>query len=215
MFLSLADFEELVLTRPGDQLVADYILKGPPYVFRKDAVALDVLRSHLAGRLSISKSSILVIGSAKTGFSLNPQNYPRPFGDTSDIDVVVIDEALFDQAWGTLLKWNYPRRIVPLGRVDGTWASMRRKDVYWGWFTPHTIQFEGISSPEVLHPLRDLSTRWFDAFRSLAEYTHHPELARRDVSGRLYRSLNHVALYHEEGLRLLRLSVQRRRGSGE
>jgi hypothetical protein len=74
------------------------------------------------------------------------------------------------------------------------------EDVYWGWFRPDQIKYEGLLFPEVLKPMRDISTSWFDAFRSLSTY---PEFATRNISGRLYRTWDHARLYHVEGLRQL------------
>jgi hypothetical protein len=211
MFIDAREFEDLIFSNPLAQLVEEHILQGAPYVFRGDVDALHLLRSHLVTELGVRPENVLVVGSARTGFSLNPANYPRPFSGESDIDVAVVDQFIFDEAWHTLLKWNYPRRLVKLGKPDGEWAYQRRKDVYWGWFTPNEIRFEGLSFPEVLEPIRDLSTKWFNAFNAFSQYADHPEIARRNVNGRLYRSQAHLFQYHEEGLRLVKQGLERRR----
>jgi hypothetical protein len=120
----------------------------------------------------------------------------------------VVDERLFDTVWHTLLQWHYPRRLT-LPREDWGWAKARRKDLYWGWFVPSQIRFNGLSLPAALKPLRDCSTLWFNTFRSL---TNYPEFAKRDVNGRLYRTWEHVRLYHAEGLRQVREIVLAQRG---
>lgn len=158
------------------------------------------LRQHISSALQTDPQSILVVGSAKLGFSLNPDSFPRPFTATSDVDVAVIDEALFDQIWTALLKWNYPRRYALMG-VDLRWVRDRVNDLYWGWFRPHRLRFEGLLFPEELRPIRDISTSWAGAFRGLARLR---EFATRNVSGRLYRTRRHALLYHAEGLRQIR-----------
>lgn len=197
----------MLLSDEFSDIMQEHLFEGLPFVFRDTPQTLGVLKSHLAAELGVDASNIVVVGSARLGFSLNPDKFPRQFSDTSDIDIVIVDKGLFDKVWTTLLRWNYPRRLVKLGKADGDWVYQRRKDIYWGWFTPDRIRFEGISYPDALQPLRDLSTRWFNAFHSLSQYSDHAELARREASGRLYRTWSHASLYHEEGLRVLRSTL--------
>jgi hypothetical protein len=123
---------------------------------------------------------------------------------------MIVNQRLFDMIWTTMLRWHYPRRVDRLPNVDWAWVRERRHDLYWGWFRPDRIRYDGLSFSPVLYPLRDLSTQWFNAFRSLSRY---PELADRDVSGRLYRTWEHAHLYHGDGLRQIRDLLQNQRGN--
>lgn len=197
---SVDEFKEILLRIPLQEVVKTYIFQGTPYVFRNSPRLSRVLRDHLCSQLDLSEQNIIVVGSAKIGFSLSPDNFPRRFSDHSDIDILVVDQDLFDKVWETMIKWNYPKRFRLEG-ADWNWAKKRREELFWGWFAPDKIRFEGLSLPEVLKPLRDISTSWFNAFRSLGQYN---EFAARDVSGRLYRSWRHALLYQSEGLRLIK-----------
>ena len=197
-------FRELLKTAPPDTIVDDLLFHGTPYVFRHRPTGLTLLRESLSSSLNVQPDNVVVVGSAKLGFSLSPVTFPRRFSPTSDIDVVVVDEALFDLAWDAVLKWNYPRRNR-LSNEEWRWARNRHDDLFWGWLLPHYIRFEGLTFPQALMPLRDLRARWLSAFRSLAG---DPELARRQVSGRLYRTWNHARLYHVHSLRRLLDSLQ-------
>lgn len=205
---SVEEFTDALLRRPLAEIVRAYIFQGVPYVFRDHPEAMTLLARHLQAALPITEQNITVVGSAKIGFSLSPHNFPRSFSDESDIDVLIVDERLFDQVWATILKWHYPRRVSLLGNTDGRWARERRKDLYWGWFVPDKIRFDGLSFPHVLKPVRDVSTQWFNAFRSLSRYS---EFASREVSGRLYRTWEHAFLYHEDGLQQIREIVRTRK----
>jgi hypothetical protein len=204
-YLSVDEFKYAVLNTSLDLIVQQHIVEGVPYAFRDTPEAGDLLTKHLCKAMGFSEHNVVIVGSAKVGYSLNPDNFPRGFSDSSDIDVVVVSPELFDRVWMTLLSWHYPRRLVDLGRVEGDWARLRRKDIYWGWLVPDEIRYEGLSFPDVLKPLRDISTKWFNTFQSLSLY---PEFAARKVSGRLYRTWDHVLRYHMEGLRLLRERIQ-------
>jgi hypothetical protein len=87
---------------------------------------------------------------------------------------------------------------INLPRGDWAWATARRKELYWGWFVPNQVRFNGLSLPAALKPIRDCSTLWFNTFQALTKY---PDFSKRDVNGRLYRTWDHVRLYHAEGLR--------------
>jgi hypothetical protein len=197
-YLSIDEFKRIVLSTPLSTVVQEHIFQGMPYVFREKPEALNLLTRHLSTAMHLSEQSIVVVGSAKIGFSLNPDNFPRRFSDVSDIDVIVVNEDLFDRVWMTLLRWHYPRRLLKLGRAENEWVRDRRKDIYWGWLVPTQIRYEGLSFPGILKPLRDISAQWFNAFQGLSL---HPEFATRSVSGRLYRTWDHALRYHEEGLR--------------
>jgi hypothetical protein len=204
------EFRSLLLSDPPNlgRVVRDYVFQGVPYVFRERPENMQTLRRHLRDKLNIAEENIVVAGSAQIGFSLAPDTFAVPFSRTSDIDVVVVDERIFDRMWITMLRWHYPRRVVGLEGPDLPWVGERRKDLYWGWFVPDRIRYEGLSYPDDLRPLRDLKTQWFNAFQSLGR---EPALARRRVSGRLYRSWDHAQLYHVDGLRQIRAALRQGR----
>jgi hypothetical protein len=216
---SADDFRGLLSVSPFIDLVEEFVFDGTPYdgipfVFKDDVDALHTLRSHLSENLELAghrpaANDIIVVGSAKIGFSLGPDTFARSFSDSSDIDVVVIDHMLYDAVWSTVLRWHYPRRRRGLAGVDQSWADHRKTEFYWGWLQPHRLTFDGLSLPDTLTPLRDLRTRWFDAFQTLSRY---PAFARRDISGRLYRTRLHATLYHADGLRIIADSL---RSSGQ
>jgi hypothetical protein len=200
-FLQVNEFRELLRVQPLDDILDQYIFAGVPYVFRARPGNADTLYSHLSRELTVEARNIRIVGSAKMGFSLSPDNFPRRFNRSSDIDVIVVDERLFDRVWTTLLEWHYPRRTKGLSAADTDWARHRRREIYWGWFSPEQIKFDGLSLPDVLKPVRDISTAWFNAFRTLS---HFPEFTSRDVSGRLYRTWQHARMYHRDGLKQVR-----------
>ena len=203
-------FLERLQARPDDQLetfVGAELLDGVPHIFHGNPHELRAFRAHIANALAARDADIHVVGSARLGFSLNPNHYFRPLLATSDVDVVVIHPGLFDFAWYSLLNWHYHI----LGKnIDGDtkWATKRRREVWKGWFEPHHWNLAhpsgvALSLPDALKPVRDFATTWFTTFTSLGRY-RHSEIATRQVSARLYRSAAHVKLYHANGLRVLR-----------
>jgi hypothetical protein len=200
-YLTVDQFKEALAESPLAAVVQQHVFRGLPYVFRDEPASNNLLIGHLCGELSVLEQNVVVVGSAKIGFSMNPDSFPREFSDTSDIDVIVVSDVLFDRVWMTLLEWQYPRRGINLGRIEDEWARFRRKEIYWGWLVPNEIRYEGLSFPDTLKPLRNISAKWFNTFQGLSLY---PEFARRQVSGRLYRTWEHALRYHTDGLRRIR-----------
>ncbi|MFH1370110.1 MAG: hypothetical protein ABII09_02325 [Planctomycetota bacterium] len=200
-YLTAEQFKETLANNSLAAIAQHHVFQGLPYVFRDEPASNDLLVGNLCDALDVYEQNVIVIGSAKVGFSLNPNNFPRKFSETSDIDVIVISEELFDKVWMILLEWQYPRRLLNLGGLEGRWAATRRKDIYWGYMVPDEISYQGLSFPEALKPLRDVSAQWFNTFQSLSL---HPEFASRTISGRLYRTWDHALRYHTDGLRQIR-----------
>jgi hypothetical protein len=207
-----SEFIDLLRARPLCDLVRDYLFTGIPYVFRRAPQAYDVLRGHLSSSLGIAKDRILVVGSARTGFSLDPNNFPRRFGSASDIDVIVIDDGQFDAIWQSLLKWHYPRKEDFLPQPEHHWLCKRKDDIFFGWMCPDKFNYKGFQFPSELKTVRDISNRWFGSFHSFGFELRYPDLARREVRGRLYRTMEHAMLYHVQGL--IRLKARLTVGSG-
>jgi hypothetical protein len=199
-YLSTNEFEALVRTARLPDIVREHILTGHPYVFRQRPADYALMRGHLSERLRVAERNIQIVGSARTGFSVAPNGFPRRFRATSDVDVVVVSEELFDHIWLTLLSWHYPRRYR-LPQPDHGWGRSRQDDLYWGWFTLDRLTDFGLSFRGALSPIRDLAAIWFDAFGSLST---HPSLASLAINGRLYRTWEHALAYHVDGLTKLR-----------
>jgi len=197
---TIETFKAELLSEAPEDLVRRYVFAGTPYAFRNTPDDLRALRTHLCDELPLTPENVIVVGSAQTGFSLSPEKFPRQFHSGSDIDVLVVDPSLFDKVWVTILEWHYPRRGLRLPQLDWDWKQKRTTELYWGWFVPSEIAFEGLTLPQVIKPLRDISTKWFNAFRSLG---HLAQFASRDVKARLYRSWEHAMLYHVAGLKTI------------
>lgn len=203
-FPTVDEFKEALFSNPPEGVVRDYLFTGVPYAFSEQPELMDLLRSHICDLLPVKQDNIIVVGSGKIGFSLNPDNFFRKFSDVSDIDVIVVDERLFDQIWFALIKWHYPKRLANRHDPDRSWMHYRKDEIFWGGLKLEALQYEGLSFPDALKPIRNLATQWFNTFQSFSQY---PEFVRRTVTGRLYRTWEHAMFYHVEGLRQVKESI--------
>jgi hypothetical protein len=173
-----------------------------PYVFQPQPAAWDTFRDELGLGLDVSRADIRVVGSARFGFSMRPGRNLKSFGDTSDIDVVIINATLFDRLWLALLDAAYPR--PPITEKLGGWLKTRRNELYTGWLTPLEIRLDITIFGLKAKPVLDFKTLWFNA---LKQASRHPPRRHEDITGRLYRTWQHAELYHLHSLAALRKTL--------
>ncbi|MBQ6265374.1 MAG: hypothetical protein IJK60_08005 [Clostridia bacterium] len=69
---------------------------------------MDFFKEIVSTKLNISFHSLQIVGSAKTGYSLSPSKLLRPFHDeapgkpSSDIDIAIVSERLYQLFWDKL-----------------------------------------------------------------------------------------------------------------
>jgi hypothetical protein len=61
----------------------------------------------MAPRLGVDPKEISIIGSARIGQSLSPDNQGRPFVDSSDLDFMAVSGSLFKEFVDDFNKWTY------------------------------------------------------------------------------------------------------------
>lgn len=198
--LSAGEFKELLLTRSLEELTQTHVFGGLPYYFRAKPGDYDLMRDLLAKGLGLSAERFTVVGSGKTGFSLDPKNPFIPCHPKSDIDVVIVDAEMFDKFWFSLLAWGYPLQ----GRMsthDKDWWFAHKNALCLGYEYPGLRIPRSPALPQLVQPIRDLYGLWKTAFLSLGRY--NPFLGVT-IDGRLYRTWNHAMAYHVDGLRRIR-----------
>lgn len=187
------EFVHLLRTKPPNELVHEQVFGGTPFVFRDTPADYDALRDHLGAQMNIPRENLTIIGSGKIGFSLAPDRFGVPFGEHSDVDVLVVSEALFDSIWLDLLR--LPRSyFARLSRRNKTQIHNHVEQIYWGRMWPNDLV-----------RVSRAAGAWVGAFRSLSR---NPRLARYETSGRLYRTWDHAEVYHVDRLTQLAEVVQ-------
>lgn len=90
-------FEKDLSVLSSIQIVRKHIISGECCILSQPKY-FD-LRSEVADHFGLHPNEILVVGSAKLGFSVVPHKLYRPFCDESDIDVAIVSSTLFDKIW--------------------------------------------------------------------------------------------------------------------
>lgn len=141
------------------------------------------LRSEVADYFGLHSNEVLVVGSAKLGFSVAPFNRYREFCDESDIDVAIISSTLFDQIWQDVFNYRY----------EGSFWPEYNRFVHYlfrGWIRPDMLP------PSPMFRLRE---RWWNFFQSVTRSGRYGDYK---IRGGLYRSYFFLENYQK-------ISIQR------
>lgn len=191
----LARFKADLQSLSSAEMFARYILPetcmGP--------VDLDerALRARIATHFNVGMENVLIVGSAKLGFTLRhkkardeeDEDRPAfsPFSDNSDIDVAIVSDALFDGIWKRCFEFWHSSGYAA---ATGYWPRGKhfRDYIFRGWMRPDHLPSEGGFT---------YRSEWFDFFRAL---TSDRAAGDYKISAGLYReayfleSYQHIAI---------------------
>jgi hypothetical protein len=181
-----------VLSSNLDEIVARALFEGVPIIFNGDSELYRKWRTDLANLLVVDPCEVVIVGSAAVGVSLSPYKNFKPFGASSDVDVAIISEKFFSEAWYSLRKIDFALiRITPAQRAAIQEHQMNY--VYWGCV-----------ATDKLLPILPFSISWLTARTKMSE---HAGTFGRDINFRIYRDFGALRGYHRLGLRRLRASL--------
>lgn len=160
-----------------------YLLDRSTIPFAFDVSSHNAFRQDAATRLSVLTDDLVVVGSARLGFSTSPFHLGRAFGTSSDIDLVVVSADLFDLAWDHIAM-VYPC-IGYSSSVRAAYDKHRQTGAVRGWIYPDA--FPG---------LVPFQPSWFDGLQRLTMTSP----GRRTVKARLYRTWRHALHYYRWSL---------------
>lgn len=201
------EFKNILLNNSLDETTNQYVFEGTPIIFKDNLAEYNLIIDTVSENLQISNlnDNFFVVGSAKYGFSLNPRKKFNDFNDDSDIDLVIINDLLFDKIWFNSLDWFkfQTKGNKKLHPKQWAWFIRYSKNIFQGWVIPdnmiyHSEYYGVLDIPfHLSNDLLPISQKWFFTFANLALI---PMLSKRSVKGRLYRTKEHVYKYHYYGL---------------
>lgn len=111
------------------------------------------LKTEVARNFGIHPNEVVIVGSAKLGFSIAPEKRFRIFNDSSDIDIALASEHLFDEIWQEAFDYSVS--------AGSTWTNAPRfaKYLFRGWLRPDMLPADAD-----FHR----SAEWFEFFRQLS-----------------------------------------------
>lgn len=119
------------------------------------------LRQRVCDRFEVPLADVVIVGSAKIGFTLtNKKGRPAysAFRPESDVDVAIISDAIFDRAWKECLQYWHGSGYQ---EAVGYWAERGkqfRSYHFRGWMRPDKLPSGGTLT---------YANEWFDFFRQM------------------------------------------------
>lgn len=165
--------------------VNKYFFHGTPYIFRDRESEYFEFRNKIANNFGIGFHEVFIVGSAKFGFSYLKKTI---FDYESDIDVVIVNERLFEDYYGKICDYQYQldRMHKSISLPETITYSEFLKYLVKGWMRPDKLP----SSFKV-----DLLKReWFDFFNSISY--NKSEVGNYKVAGALYKNYNYLEKYY-------------------
>jgi hypothetical protein len=176
-YLTKDDLLSMLKERRQLEVVNDHLISGIPYVFRNSPRAHQEFTETLASQLQTPDADICIIGSARTGFSLDPDKFGTPFSIASDVDTIVVNSAMFDKAWSEL--YGLGIRLYSLStRVQSAYHRHRTNNLFYGFI-----------QPDALPGIVGIAAYWFRTLQGLGRIR---EIADHEVNARLYRTWEHA-----------------------
>jgi hypothetical protein len=165
------DFNDL--DQDVEYFVTARLFEGTPAIWPKN-IEYVRWRHEIAKRLNVDPMGIQLVGSARLGYSLSPGKKFKRFDGDSDLDIAVVSDEIFDQAWLEL------RRLI---------KSRRELDSQKRYL--HKLVFEECIALDIVLPHLSFGDQWSYIRDEIAELLGEG-LDNREINYRLYR--NHRAL---------------------
>lgn len=134
------------------------------------------LKDEISSHFGVHPNEIILVGSAKVGFSLAPDKRYREFCDSSDLDVAIISTTLFDRVWHSVVDYKNSRQYWP------------KKNEFKHHF------FDGWIRPDKLPPSHKFSfaNDWWEYFTSLS---NSQQFGMQSINAGLYREMSFLDKY--------------------
>lgn len=114
------------------QMIRKYILNGDCYALNGDQHFR--LKEEICEHFEVDFNNVILVGSAKLGFSIKAEKRFQSFGDDSDIDVAVVSAELFQKVWKEAYLYKISGAYWPKSASFFRYLSE-------GWIRPDKLPF--------------------------------------------------------------------------
>lgn len=136
------------------------------------------LRIEVAREFKIHPNDVLVVGSAKLGFSIAPKKRYNFFHNESDIDIAIVSEKLFGKIWLDVLEFKKQKTFW-----DNKKFEEFKNFLFHGWIRPDKLPQSN---------LFELSKKWWDFF---LKKTSSNSYGPYKIRGALYKNWEFLENY--------------------
>lgn len=93
------------------------------HAFKVKPLIYEQITQYISDKFTVKKNQIILLGSAKTGFAIDPTNYGRKFSENSDLDFAIIDSNLFESCCNDFRLWKT--------KTENNQYEEKLKNKYW------------------------------------------------------------------------------------
>ncbi|MGE7848187.1 hypothetical protein [Bacillus cereus] len=197
---SLTGEEKLAcLNQPLDDLYKEmYVKDVEPYIFKDSEKVSDEYFEFLymfSKLLDVSPHNIMIAGSARTGFSLNPNpqkgRFLKDFTEESDIDLVVVSPDLFHSFWKEFTIASY--KVGELKNVQHLGKKLTKGFIDLYHFTDSN----------------EVNKQWEKKTGRFQRELQKKFTLSQDINYRIFNDWQSVELYYKNGIEEAKTLVQK------
>ncbi len=156
--------------------------------------AVDDFKMIVSEAMSIGFSSVVMVGSAKTGYSLSPKKFLKQFVDEgekkSDIDIAIISPYLFEHFW-KLFRQSY---------------DVTKERLYQ--YISRAI-YRGYISDQDIKNIEECRKEWIELSRKSTQQLQIKLYFKHAIHYRIYRDWKDMEEYHIQAIERLKGEVER------
>lgn len=191
--MTLENFHQYILESDSSQkqllFVQKFIFHGVPHIFEGRENDYFEFRNRIANKFGVGFHEVFIVGSAKLGFSYHKGTV---FNYDSDIDVVIVNERLFEEFYFKITDYQYQLdrqyETVDLRELK-TYTHFLRYLVK-GWMRPDKLPTS--------FQVNLLKTEWFDFFESISY--GNSEVGNYKVSAGLFKNYEYLEKYYKRSV---------------
>ncbi len=165
------------------------LVHGTPIVFNGNEGSYFSFRNRIAQKFQVQYQEVFIVGSSKLGFSYQKNT---EFSLESDIDVVIVNESLFDKYHQAIADYQYELDKFIQTRTVG---EMQKYEKFLKYFIKGWMRPDYIPDSFDIELLRD---EWFQFFKSISN--NKSEVGNYKVTGGLFKSMQYFEKYHLQSI---------------
>lgn len=110
--MDIEKIKQEISVKSAEEIYNEYIISGEVWIFKSifDSewyTKYDEFKKYISKKLNVHYNNIGIAGSAKMGFSLNPEKNFKAFDENSDVDIIIVSRKLFNEFWEQYLNDSY------------------------------------------------------------------------------------------------------------
>ena len=193
--MTVEEFKALVRKKDNAEICHEVLFSSDIWLaahksLGPSSAVYDSMKRFFGSKLKIQPSNVAIVGSAKTGFSLNPSKKFKAFHDEdSDIDVILVSPQKFAEFWTDMLSAFYNR--------SSSVTATTHKDVFRKFVTLRRSDSWPSDSLQTWHRTMDAVKQGFFTEFSVSN----------PIKYRIYESWDAAQSYHESGVAALRKQI--------